>query len=112
LRINDIRLSPHFRLMEFECRCCGAVKLLPDLIELLEAIRSGFGRPMVITSGYRCAGHNRAVRGSKRSLHLLGRAADVRADMEEQMEIESLAKNMGFSEIICGNKSHYIHLAL
>ena len=47
----------------------------------LEIIRLAYGRPMVITpnGGYRSAAHNRHVDGSKRSQHMLGRAADIKA---------------------------------
>lgn len=41
-------------------------------------IRDHFGAPVVITSGYRTAAHNRAVGGAVYSQHQYGRAADIR----------------------------------
>lgn len=54
----------------------------------LDYVRRVVGVPMAINSGFRTEAHNKAVGGSPRSQHLLGRAADVpvldaalRADM-------------------------------
>ena len=35
-----------------------------ELVQVLQAIRDHFGAPVVITSGYRTAAHNRAVGGA------------------------------------------------
>ena len=47
-------------------------------MQVLQAIRDHFGAPVVITSGYRTAAHNRAVGGAVYSQHQYGRAADIR----------------------------------
>jgi len=75
-------MSAHFKPSEFNCRCCGkgGEKINPKLIELLEDIRVTLGAPIHITSGYRCAPHNRACGGKTRSQHLLGNAADIKTD--------------------------------
>jgi uncharacterized protein YcbK (DUF882 family) len=109
--INDFRLSPHFKLCEFQCRCCGAVRLSPELLGLLEDLRAEWGAPLIITSGFRCAARNRAVGGANRSMHLDGRAADVFARPSAQLSLRRGAERLGFSEIICGGRRNYIHLA-
>lgn len=75
------QLSAHFCVREFACRD-GSDEVLIDsaLVELLEAVRTHFGRPVRVTSGYRTPAHNRAVGGSAKSQHLFGRAADIRVD--------------------------------
>lgn len=71
-------LSDHFSVNEFACRCgCGFSSVSPKLIALLESIRSNFNAPVNITSGCRCAAHNRAVGGVANSQHLQGTAADI-----------------------------------
>ena len=71
------KLSANFTVAEFACKD-GSDPVFVDssLAALLQKIRDHFGRPVVITSGYRTTEHNAAVGGSKSSQHLLGRAAD------------------------------------
>lgn len=44
---------------------------------LLDPIREAWGSPIIVTSGYRSAALNKAVGGSKTSVHNLGWAADI-----------------------------------
>lgn len=50
---------------------------LRRLAETLERIRTAVGKPIQITSGYRCKALNERVGGSKTSAHMDGRAADI-----------------------------------
>ena len=74
-----MKLSEHFDSSEFECHCgkCAMPAIDSDLLELLEIVRSHFGKPVGITSGYRCEAHNKAVGGAKNSQHCQGIAADI-----------------------------------
>ena len=47
------------------------------LANRLQVIRDLVQRPVRVTSGYRTPEHNKAVGGSKNSLHLSGMAADI-----------------------------------
>jgi uncharacterized protein YcbK (DUF882 family) len=78
---------------------------------MLEELRGVWGRPLVITSGYRCERHNIAVGGALRSLHRLGRAADISATPLEQEQLKEVAFGIGFYEIILGFSKNYIHLS-
>jgi hypothetical protein len=71
----------HFDRSEFACRCgCGRDGVDPALVSALDELREYLSRPVVITSGVRCEGHNRAVGGPPESAHLRGLAADIRVD--------------------------------
>jgi uncharacterized protein YcbK (DUF882 family) len=75
-------LSAHFSTSEFACKCgCGfgtrRGDVSPELLHLLEQIRSEYGRPLVVTSGCRCPTYNEAVGGVKSSAHMRGKAADI-----------------------------------
>ena len=78
-RDGETLLSRGFRAKEFACKD-GTDPLFVDseLVQVLQAIRDHFGAPVVITSGYRTAAHNRAVGGAVYSQHQYGRAADIR----------------------------------
>ena len=67
-----------FQPQEFVCRCCGAGQPAALLVVFLELVRRVWDGPIIVNSGFRCGGHNRAVGGVPRSRHLIGCAADIR----------------------------------
>ena len=111
-RLNDFQLTEHFNLREFECRCCHCVRLSPVLVRRLEAVREQWGKPMIITSGYRCPSHNREVGGAPRSFHMVGQAADVMVPLSEQPAVEAFARRGGFTQIIPYGRRNFIHLGV
>lgn len=68
----------HFKVSEFACKCgCGFKNINLELVKVLENIRSHFGdKPLIITSGCRCATHNKRVGGVQGSRHVTAKAAD------------------------------------
>ncbi|MCQ4370005.1 D-Ala-D-Ala carboxypeptidase family metallohydrolase [Enterobacter asburiae] len=71
-------LSKHFSRSEFACRCgCGFDRISPELITVLEDVRTHFGAPVKINSGCRCEKHNAKVGGVPNSQHVQGIAADI-----------------------------------
>lgn len=71
--------SQNFKRSEFACRCgCGFDAVDVELLEVLEDLRQNFGRPVIINSACRCESHNRFVKGARNSIHVRGKAADVR----------------------------------
>lgn len=48
------------------------------LVSFLDEVREEFGEPIVVNSGYRSDIVNQKVGGVRTSLHLQGRAADIR----------------------------------
>jgi hypothetical protein len=104
------RLSEHFLASEFRCPCCGEARVSRRLVKLAEALRERLGRPILVTSGYRCRKHNREVGGAPASRHMAGRALDMAAAEAEQGKIAALAEAVGFSEIIKGREKGYVHL--
>lgn len=80
-RDGEKKLSEHFRVREFACHD-GSDKILisDETVRILEAIRTYFGQPVTITSGYRTAAFNASpkVGGAKNSQHVKGTAADIK----------------------------------
>jgi len=73
-----MKVSKHFNRSEFACRCgCGFDTVDVETIEVLEDLRECFEQPVYISSGCRCIHHNQSVGGTLKSLHTMGRAADV-----------------------------------
>lgn len=51
---------------------------LNDLVtNVLDPLREAYGKPIRVTSGYRCEALNKAVKGVKNSQHMKGQAADI-----------------------------------
>lgn len=81
-------LSPHFKTAEFTCNCifkgCDEQRLSGELLNRLERLRVAFGKPIDITSGYRCKAYQDHLRASGHetakgvSSHELGNAVDIR----------------------------------
>ena len=89
------KLSANFTVAEFACKD-GSDPVFVDssLAALLQKIRDHFGRPVVITSGYRTATHNTAVGGAKSSQHLLGRAADIQVAGVSVEDVAAYAESL------------------
>lgn len=93
---------------------------LARLSKILSAIRESFGKPIIVNSGYRNAELNRIVGGHPKSLHMSGRAADLRClseDLTYQLYIfcdqRQKNPNSGIRKVIFENgKSHWIHLEI
>ena len=50
---------------------------IEKLLEVLDGLREFYGKPIKITSGFRCAELNKLVGGSPTSAHVIGYAADL-----------------------------------
>ena len=131
--MNDYQITPHFRLSEFTQSTTAerlGIDNTPDStalhnIELLcryvlEPIRQAFGQPIVVNSGYRCRQLNIALGGAKRSFHLSGRAADIRAtNVSDNARLKAVIDDLGLhtSELIYEKPARdgtprWIHIAI
>lgn len=100
-----MKISKYFSLEEFTRsdtarRLCISneptpehIKNLSDMcVNLLDQLREAWGRPLIVTSGYRGYRLNKAVKGSTTSAHCYGLAADViPADTNEMDEFKIFA---------------------
>lgn len=72
---------------------------LHRLMDYLDRVREAYGKPIRVSSGYRCHDLNRAVGGANDSQHKLGLAADlVVPDLEHLMAV--IRKLGGFDQLI------------
>lgn len=90
----------------------GAIEQLVD--KVLDPLRESWGRPLVITSGYRCPKLNSAVGGSKTSHHVKGMAADIstgnKADNKRLYNLV-IALNLPFTQLINENDYSWVHIS-
>lgn len=80
--------------------------------ELLQPLRELYGRPIRITSGYRCAALNRLVGGVPASQHLKGEAADCVASNATRLVDILMQSGLVFDQAIWYKKRNFIHLSL
>lgn len=97
-KTDRTKLSNNFRASEFACHgkgCCSTVKIDEKLVVYLQKIRDHFGKAVTITSGYRCATHNRNVGGASGSNHTKGMAADIVVSGVAPAEVAKYAESIG-----------------
>ncbi len=98
---EKFKLSEHFNSSEFDCHCklCKETKIEPELVSRLERLRELIGKPIIITSGYRCLAHNREVGSKDTSFHVKGMAADIIVKGMHPGEVANYIKKVGFGGV-------------
>lgn len=83
------------------------------VVEALNDIQKRFGKPVVVTSGYRCEALNAAVGGVPNSQHMLGEAVDFYMPEVPLLSVFSyVLDNVEFDQVIMYRRKHIIHLSV
>lgn len=101
----------YFSISEFDSPDApgSGVNMHQELLELLDEMRAIYGKPIVITSGYRTPEHNAKVGGVDTSSHLKGLAVDIAIkNNTERYEIIRIAMLLGIKRI--GTGSGFVHI--
>lgn len=69
-------------------------KLIKLVNEILEPLRKEYGKPIIVTSGFRCSRLNFLVGGSKTSQHMKAEAVDIKAKDGNNKALFDVAKRM------------------
>ena len=104
---DTTQLSPHFNVKEFKCKCGQNHNILiaDELISKLEQLYSRQNcSKIIVTSGYRCSAHDKAIGGTSTGQHTKGTAADVVCYGQDGQPISSksvscTAQDLNFSGI-------------
>ena len=93
-------LSKNFKVKEFACTDgSDPIFIDTELVNILQKIRTHFGKSVTITSAYRTPAKNKAVGGQTYSQHLYGKAADIKIKGVTPKKVtayaETLLKNKG-----------------
>tara|TARA_R110000822_G_C15021931_1_gene463196 strand:- start:152 stop:538 length:387 start_codon:yes stop_codon:yes gene_type:complete len=104
---------PNFHEYEFRCNCgCGKADMAPAFMALLQATRTAYGKPMTITSGYRCPEYNTKVSSTGMDgPHTSGKAVDVSVSRKDAHALLALSTGV-YSGIGIQQKGvgRFIHL--
>lgn len=89
------KLSTNFRVREFACSDgSDPIFISPDLVIVLQKIRTHFGKAVTITSAYRTPTRNKAVGGTTYSQHLYGTAADIKVNGVSPTKVAEYAEKL------------------
>lgn len=87
---------------------------LTKLIEtVLDPLREQYGKPIIVSSGYRCRALNEVVGGASNSQHTLGMAADLDVgNKEENKKLFNYIKdNLEFDQLIDEKDLAWVHVS-
>ena len=106
-----MQITEHFDSREFACRHCGKDGISRELVDALEELRVRVGRPVVVTSGYRCPEHPVERAKARPGLHALGIAADVTVPGMAARDVYRAAVEIGrFSGFGLDEQRNFVHL--
>ena len=89
------KLSSNFLVKEFACKDgSDAVFVAPRMVMVLQSIRSHFGKPVNIHSGYRTLPYNTKVGGVEDSQHTYGTAADISINGVSVADVAAYARSI------------------
>ena len=109
-------LSKNFSESEMSCKCgCGRHEMDEDFMSLIQNIRDDIGKPLRVSSAFRCSAHNQAVSSSgPNGPHTTGMASDFLVSGRDAHDFISLAMDHGASGVGLMQKgpheSRYIHI--
>jgi uncharacterized protein YcbK (DUF882 family) len=103
---------PYFTKAEFDCKHTGKNEMQPEFMAKLQLLREKYGRPMIVTSGYRHWTHPvEARKGHTTGEHTRGTCCDVACTTgADRYQIIRLALQLGFPRI--GIAKNFIHLGI
>lgn len=101
---------PNFSPQELASKREGELMIDEPSMDKLQRLRLALGKPLLITSAYRSAAHNKAVGGAKHSQHRLGKAFDVMMTNQDPAAFERAARTAGFTGFGHYPKSGFMHI--
>lgn len=116
---DNTQLTPNFNAREFKCKCSKVHDTLisDELVSKLEKLYAKLNcSKIIVTSGFRCAEHDKNIGGSGTGQHTKGNAADICCYGQDGHPISSktvccTAQDIGFTGIANINASYqYTHV--
>ena len=105
------KLSTNFRVKEFACSDgSDPIFVAPELVKVLQKIRTHFGKTVTITSAYRTPTRNKAVGGTIYSQHQYGTAADIKVNGVSPKKVAQYAEKLLPNRGGIGTYSTFTHI--
>lgn len=86
-RLSPLTLQRQTERVDVAC-------LKPELVRLLKKVERHYGKPVVVTSGYRSPKHNKRIGGANGSRHTTCEAADVQVKGVSKWELAKHVRSM------------------
>lgn len=96
------------------CKKEHVVNMTALVDNVLDPLRTWYGKPLTVSSGYRCPALNKAVKGSATSDHMTGRAADITGgNPKENKRLFYLIQELGlpFDQLIDEKNFAWVHVS-
>jgi uncharacterized protein YcbK (DUF882 family) len=106
-------LYPNFSKEEFDCKHTGKNEMQHSFMEKLQTLRTRYGKPVRVSSGYRDPKHPiEARKAGVSGAHTTGLACDLAVERGESYVVLKLALELGFTGIGIQQKGsgRFIHL--
>ena len=115
--VTDWSKYPNFSESEFRCSHTGECRMDEEFMDRLQRMRTEYGKPMRINSGYRHWSHPvEARKGHKNGEHTHGRCCDIGVSGTDAFELLVLAVSYGFHRIGVQQKGpqggRFLHLGM
>jgi uncharacterized protein YcbK (DUF882 family) len=112
--VKDWDRYPNFKEKEFRCSYTGRTYMDVRLMDSLQTLRSIYGKPIVISSGYRDPSHPIEAQKERGGEHTLGLAVDIPCSHQEAYELLSIALSLGFKRVGVSQKGNgrFLHLGM
>lgn len=95
------------------CKKEHVIALTALVDNVLDPLRSWYGKPLTVSSGYRCPELNKAVKGSPTSQHMKGEAADIDTGDRGQNKLlfDYIQRNLPFDQLIDESNFSWVHVS-
>ena len=100
----------YFKKREFTCRCgCGRTDMHPDFLRWMDLVRSIYGRPLQVTSGYRCEEYDISIGGEGN--HPRGKAVDVLVpNAADRHKLAYAVFKVGICRVLIYKNKPHVHI--
>lgn len=113
-KVTDWSKYPNFSEAEFRCKHTGLCVMQTEFMDKLQAIRTEYGKPMIISSGYRHPTHPVEAGKKTPGEHTMGTCCDVAVSGADAVRLLRIALNHGITRVGVQQKGsgRFLHLGI